>query len=130
RKLIDEGERSRDPVAQAAHDAAGVVYDYYLNTFKRDSIDGRGMPIVSTVHYGSDPEDAENAAWIGEAQQMIYGDGGRIFQPPPYGLHVAGPGLTPRGTESTPNPTYQGPRGGRNESYSDVFGALRDRKKW
>ncbi len=130
RQVIDEGERSRDPVAQAAHDGAGVVYDYYLNTFKRDSIDGRGLPIVSTVHFGSDSEEAENAAWIGEAQQMIYGDGGRIFRPLPYGLDVVGHELTHGITENTANLIYEGQPGALNESYSDVFGALIERKNW
>jgi bacillolysin len=130
RQLIDEGERSRDPVAQAAHDAAGVVYDYYLNTFQRDSIDGRGMPIVSTVHFGSDSEDSENAAWIGEASQMIYGDGGRIFKPLAYGLDVVGHELTHGITENTANLIYEGQPGALNESYSDVFGALIERRNW
>ncbi|MEO7912359.1 MAG: M4 family metallopeptidase, partial [Roseiflexaceae bacterium] len=130
RQLIDEGERSRDPVAQAAHDGAGVVYDYYLKTFKRDSLDGRGLPLVSTVHYGSDSEDSENAAWIGEASQMIYGDGGRIFKPLPYGLDVIGHELTHGVTENTANLIYEGQSGALNESYSDVFGALIERKNW
>ena len=130
RQLIDEGERSRDPVAQAAHDGAGGVYDYYQKTFKRDSIDGRGMPIVSTVHYGSDAEDAENAAWIGEASQMIYGDGGRIFRPLAYGLDVVGHELTHGVTENTANLIYEGQSGALNEAYSDIFGALIERKNW
>lgn len=130
RQLIDEGERSRDPVAQAAHDGAGVVYDYYLKTFKRDSLDGRGLELVSTVHYGSDSQDAENAAWIGEASQMIYGDGGRIFKPLPYGLDVIGHELTHGVTENTANLIYEGQSGALNESYSDVFGALIERKNW
>ena len=44
RLLIDEGERSRDAIAQAAHDGAGKVYDYYFNTFKRDGLDDQGSP--------------------------------------------------------------------------------------
>jgi Zn-dependent metalloprotease len=130
RQLIDEGERSRDPVAQAAHDGAGVVYDYFLRTFQRDSLDGRGLPLVSTVHYGSDSEDAENAAWIGEVSQMIYGDGGRIFKPLPYGLDVIGHELTHGVTENTANLIYEGQSGALNESYSDIFGALIERKNW
>lgn len=130
RQLIDEGERSRDPVAQAAHDGAGTVYDYYFKTFKRDSIDGRGSPIISTVHFGSDPSDAENAAWIGEAQQMVYGDGGRIFKPLAYGLDVIGHELTHGVTDNTAQLVYEGQSGALNESYSDVFGALIDRSNW
>ncbi len=131
RLIIEEGERARnDAIAQAAHDNAGKVYDYFFNTFKRDGIDGRGSPMVSTVHYGSDPEDAENAAWIGERQQMIYGDGGKIFKPLPYALDVVAHEFTHGITDATANLIYQGQSGALNESYSDIFGALIDRANW
>lgn len=130
RLIIDEGERSRDPVAQAAHDGAGTVYDYYFNTFQRDSIDGAGLPLVSTVNFGSDPQDAENAAWVGEYQQMIYGDGGRIFRPLPYGLDVVGHEFTHGVIQSTANLIYEVQSGALNESYADVFGAMIDRDDW
>ncbi len=129
--VIEEGERSsRNAIAQAAHDAAGVVYDYYFNTHQRDSIDGRGMPIVSTVNYGSDPADAENAAWVSEAQQMIYGDGGSLFRPLVYGLDVVGHELTHGVIDQTSQLIYEGQSGALNESYADVFGALIDRGNW
>lgn len=130
RLVIDEGQRSRDPIAQAAHDGAAKVYEYYWTKFKRDSIDGRGMPLVSTVNYGSHPSDAENAAWIGEAQQMIYGDGGRIFRPLPYGLDVVGHEFTHGVINATADLIYEGQSGALNESYADVFGALIDRGNW
>jgi Zn-dependent metalloprotease len=130
RKLIDEGQRSRDQVAQAAHDGAGIVYDYYFNTFKRRGIDNRDSPIVSTVHFGSNPEESENAAWVGEAQQMIYGDGGEIFKPLPYGLDVIGHELTHGVTDNTAQLIYEGQSGALNESYSDVFSAMIDRDNW
>lgn len=130
RLLIEEGERSRDAIAQAAHDGAGRVYDYYFNTFQRDGIDGQGSLLISTVHYGSDPQDAENAAWIGEYQQMIYGDGGRLFKPLPYGLDVVGHEFTHGVTGSTAALEYRSQSGALNESFSDVFGALIDRGNW
>jgi Zn-dependent metalloprotease len=130
RKLIDEGERSRDPVAQAAHDGAGAVYNYYFENFQRDSIDGQGAPLVSTVHYGRDPQDAENAAWIGDLQQMIYGDGGQIFKPLPYGLDVVGHEFTHGVIDSTSRLIYELQPGALNESYADVFGALIDEGNW
>jgi bacillolysin/thermolysin/neutral peptidase B len=130
RLVIDEGERSRDQVAQAAHDGAGLVYDYYFNTFQRDSIDGRGLPLVSTVHYGSDPQDAENAAWVGEYAQMIYGDGGQIFEPLPFGLDVVGHEFTHGVIDASAQLIYEGQPGALNESYADVFGAMIDRDDW
>ncbi|MEN9937486.1 MAG: hypothetical protein RLZZ387_4065 [Chloroflexota bacterium] len=130
RKLIDEGERSRDPVAQAAHDGAGIVYDYFFTNFQRDSIDGQGSPIVSTVNFGSDEQDAENAAWIGELQQMIYGDGGRIFRPLSLELDVVAHELTHGITDNSAQLIYESQSGALNESYSDVFAALIDDDNW
>jgi Zn-dependent metalloprotease len=131
RLVVEEGERARgDDVAQAAHDGAGKVYDYYKNTFKRDAIDGSGGELISTVHYGSTSQDSENAAWIGQRQQMIYGDGGKIFKPLPFGLDVVGHEFTHGLTDNTAGLVYQGQSGALNESYSDVFAAMIDRKDW
>ncbi|MFV9506770.1 MAG: M4 family metallopeptidase [Oscillochloridaceae bacterium umkhey_bin13] len=130
RLIIDEGERSRDPIAQAAHDGAGQVYTYFFKTFQRNSIDGQGMPLVSTVNFGKDPQDAENAAWVGEYNQMIYGDGGRIFKPLPYGLDVIGHEFTHGVIQTTADLIYEVQSGALNESYADVFGAMIDRDDW
>lgn len=130
RLLLDEGERSRDPIAQAAHDGAGVVYDYYFSKFRRDSIDGAGMPLVSTINFGSDPQDAENAAWVGEYGQMIYGDGGQIFRPLPYGLDVVGHEFTHGVIQTSADLVYEVQSGALNESYADVFGAMIDSDDW
>ncbi|MGE5264531.1 MAG: M4 family metallopeptidase [Acidobacteriota bacterium] len=131
RIVIEEGERAKsDAIAQAAHDGAGKVYDYYFNTFKRDGIDGQGSPMISTVHYGNDPQDAENAAWIGQRQQMIYGDGGRIMKPLSYGLDVVGHEFTHGVTDGTAGLIYAGQSGALNESYSDIFAAMIDRGNW
>ncbi len=130
RLLIGEGERSRDAIAQAAHDNAGKVYDYYFSKFKRDGIDGQGGTMISTVHYGSDIEDADNAAWVNEYQQMIYGDGGQIFKPLPYGLDVVGHEFTHGIVAATAGLEYKAQSGALNESYADVFGALIDPGNW
>lgn len=130
RLLMQEGERSSDRIAQAAHDGAGTVYDYFSNTFRRDGIDDEGSPMVSTVHFGSDPEDAENAAWIGEAFQIVYGDGGDVFKPLAYGLDVVGHEFTHGVIDSTSQLIYEAQSGALNESYADIFGALIDRDDW
>ena len=55
------------------------MYDYYKDTFGRESYDDRGSSIISSPRkqiQGSD--NRNNAAWIGD--KMIYGDGdGRTF---------------------------------------------------
>ncbi len=64
------GDPSGDADVDAAYDGAEAVYDFYFDTFARDSIDGQGMALVSTVHHR---RNYNNAFWDG--RQMAYGDG-------------------------------------------------------
>lgn len=128
--IADEGEMPRDQIARAAHEGAGHVYNYYWGKFQRDSIDGHGAPLVSTVNYGSRPEEAENAAWIGELQQMIYGDGGRMFRPLALGLDVVGHEFTHGIIDNTAQLIYEAQAGALNESYADIFGVLIAGSNW
>jgi bacillolysin len=101
-----------------AHYYAGVVDDFYGDTFSRDSIDDNGMTIISTVHYA---RNYCNAFWNGE--QMTYGDGdGRTCLPLSGGLDVVGHELTHGVTEFTSNLIYEGESGALNESFSDMMG--------
>jgi Thermolysin metallopeptidase, alpha-helical domain/Thermolysin metallopeptidase, catalytic domain/TIR domain len=64
-----------DAAVDETYDALGVTYDFFWNVFGRDSIDGKGMPLEATVHYG---RDYGNAFWTGK--QVILGDGdGKLF---------------------------------------------------
>ncbi|HSB03476.1 MAG TPA: peptidase M4 family protein, partial [Anaerolineales bacterium] len=66
-----EGEAAVSDVAvNEAYDGSGVTYDLYNDVYQRDSIDGSGMRLDSTVHYR---QGYDNAFWDGE--QMVYGDG-------------------------------------------------------
>ncbi len=60
-----------DPPVEAAHNFAIDTYDYYMQKHGRDSIDNRGMTIVSEVHFD---KNLDNAYWTGD--RMQYGDGG------------------------------------------------------
>ena len=124
--LINEGGSSTDAVAQAAQDNAGFTYDYYFNTFGRDSYDNQGATITSTVHYSN---NYNNAYWNGT--QMVYGDGdGTQFAPLSLALDVVAHELTHAVTERTANLVYQDQSGALNESMSDVFGVLIDSTNW
>ncbi|WP_143317676.1 M4 family metallopeptidase [Clostridium sp. HBUAS56017] len=106
--------------AVSAHYFAGVVYDFYKNLFNRTSIDNNGMNLVSTVHYGS---NYNNAFWDGS--QMVYGDGdGSTFTYLSGDLDVVGHEMTHGVTERTANLTYQDQSGALNESISDILGVL------
>lgn len=124
----EDDANSADPVVNAVHSNTGRVYDYYLAMFGRDSLDGHGMPIISTVHYG---QQINNAYWDPWLEQMIYGDGDGVrFGPLGDALDVVAHELTHGVTEHSAGLAYQGQSGALNESFSDIFGLLIDADNW
>jgi len=108
-----------DADVDAAYDGAGAVYDFYFDTFGRDSIDGHGMPLVATVHHR---RRYNNAFWNGT--QMAYGDGdGKIFQTF-IETSVIGHEMSHGVVQFSGGLTYQGQSGALNESFADVFGSM------
>ncbi len=121
-KLVrSEGDpASSDPAVNEAYDGAGLTYDLFWRVYERDSLDGHGMTLNSTVHY---QRAYDNAFWDGT--QMVYGDGdGDLFNRFTLAVDVIGHELTHGVTEHTCNLTYSGQPGALNESWSDVFGSL------
>ena len=116
-----EGRPSNgDPAADEAYDGAGKTYDLYRNIYGRNSIDGRGLRLDSTVHYGV---RFDNAQWNG--RQMVYGDGdGRLFRRFTSCLEIIGHELTHGVTQYTAALEYADEPGALNEHFSDVFGVL------
>ncbi len=114
-----EGQGSvGDAAVDAAHDNAGITYDFYKNTFNRDSYNGNGATMHSTAHHDY---NLNNAYWTGS--QMVYGDGdGSQFSYLSGSLDVVAHELTHAVTGSESNLTYQGESGALNESLSDVLG--------
>ena len=111
---------SGDAPVDAAHDHAGVVRDFLREVLGRDSIDGAGMVLQSTAHYG---EAYNNAFWNGSS--MTYGDGdGKTFSPLSQSLDVVGHEMMHGVTERTSGLRYSQQSGALNESFSDVFGEL------
>jgi bacillolysin len=123
-----------DAVVQETHVNTGVVYDYFFSTFGRDSYDGAGHVLRSTVHFGS---AYNNAFWCGDdcvpaygsaaGGQMAYGDGDNAaFSPLGQDLDVVAHELTHAITEHENGLIYLDQSGALNESYSDVFAAMTD----
>lgn len=109
-----------DPATDEAYDGLGATYALFAKAFGRASIDGAGLPLLASVHYGS---QYDNAFWDGG--QMVFGDGdGQVFGRFTASLSVIGHELSHGVTQYTANLTYQGQSGALNESVSDVFGAL------
>ena len=101
-----------------AHYYADLVDDFYREAFTRNSIDGNGMTIISSVHYDV---GYCNAFWNGE--QMTYGDGdGSQCKPLSGGLDVVAHELTHGVTEFTSGLIYENESGALNEAFSDMIG--------
>ncbi len=115
-----------DRTSVSAHFNAGVAYEYFRNTFGRNSINGSGGTIVSIINVSDeDGSGFDNAFWSGSA--MFYGNGKTAFQPLAKSLDVAGHEIAHGVVQGTANLIYQGESGAINESFADVFGVLIDR---
>ena len=107
-----------DVVVNNNYDRLGTTYDAYKALFNRDSLDGSGAKLVSSVHYST---KYNNAYWNGT--QMVYGDGdGTTFSNLANSLDVTAHELTHGVTSNTSDLTYSGESGGLNEAMSDIFG--------
>ena len=118
----DGDPESSDDAVNQAFDGADKTYEFYQQVYGRDSVDGQGLELVSTVHYDT---DFDNAFWDGS--QMVYGDGsGQIFQVGGLtrDIDVMAHELTHGVTQFTAGLIYSTQSGALNESMSDVFGSL------
>ena len=107
------------PAGVDAHYYSNVTDDFYRAVFGRNSLDDRGMTMVSTAHYG---RNYNNAFWNGS--QMVYGDGDGTtgFRELSGGLDVVSHELTHGVTDFTSNLVYQNESGALNEAFSDMMG--------
>jgi len=119
------GPAATDSVINDAYASTGMTYDFYAEMLARNSIDGQGMKLRSTVHSGRSPD---NAFWNGT--QMVFGDmtaGGPFTGSFAASLDVVAHELT-HGVSQFAVPggglDYVDQSGALNESWSDVFGSV------
>ena len=118
--VVSNPNNSNDPEVKEAFAGLLATFNLYWEVFKRNSIDDHGMPLLGSVHYS---RNYDNAFFNG--RQMVFGDGdGQIFQRFTIAIDIMGHELTHGVTGDTANLTYQGQSGALNESVSDVFGSM------
>jgi len=122
-KVRAEGDPEvADVAVNQAYDGSGTTFDFYEQVFNRNSVDGQGLELVSSVHFET---DYDNAFWDGS--QMVYGDGdGQMFKRGGFTecLDVMAHELTHGVTQFTAGLRYRAQSGALNESFSDVLGSL------
>lgn len=107
-----------DNAALDAHWGVSSTYDYFKNTFNRNSYNNSGGALKSYVHYSS---AYENAYWSGT--EMVYGDGASTFAPLTsldVTAHELGHGIC----EYSANLVYSRESGALNEGLSDIWGSV------
>jgi len=140
--LLKGEEKDWPNHARNARHEAQRVYQFYKELYSRNSIDDKGMDIVSAVRlrtfvFDTDPRGRKklvtdqrgnpiripenNAFWDGT--MMAYGEGdGMVFTDFTASKDVIGHELTHGVTQFTCNLRYQAQSGALNEHISDVFG--------
>jgi Zn-dependent metalloprotease len=114
------GRATGDAAVDEAYDGLGATFDFFWSVFQRNSIDGDGLHLEATVHFG---RDYDNGFWNGE--RMVFGDGdGELFNRFTIALEVIGHELTHGVTQDEAGLLYLFQPGALNESISDVFGSL------
>jgi Zn-dependent metalloprotease len=115
----------RDAESMAAQALSRDVYDYY-QSLGRDSWDGAGGSMVSSVHYG--PSDFCNSFFTSSLAQpqMVYGnpcttDQG-VAEVTEVEIDTAGHEITHGVTATSAGLKYTGQSGALNEGFSDYFG--------
>jgi hypothetical protein len=123
--VVSPDTKIRDAEAMAAQALSRDVYDYYA-ALGRDSWDGQGGSMVSTVHYG--PSDFCNSFFTSSLRQpqMVYGNPCTTSQGQAEVTEVeidtAGHEITHGVTATSAGLKYTGQSGALNESFSDYFG--------
>lgn len=121
RLVRSEGDADTgDAAVSEAYDGLGATWELLARVYGRDSLDGQGLPLLATVHYS---RDYDNAFWDG--RQMVFGDGdGVYFNRFTASLDVIAHELAHGLVQYTAGLTYVGQSGALNESVCDVWGAL------
>ena len=99
------------------------VFDYYADTFGRDSYDNSGAELVASINFCENAgTPTHNAYWDGT--QMKFGDGYAAS------LDITAHELTHAITDRTADLEYKCQSGALNESMSDIFASNVDNDDW
>lgn len=123
-RIPDRAERD----AEQAYDFSGDTYDYYFNTHGRDSYDGIGSTLLSTVNFFDVRFCPDNASWRLDLRQMVYCTSATKAND--VVAHELTHGVTQFSVGEEEGLLYVWQSGALNESYSDVFGTMVDRDDW
>ncbi len=107
-----------DPDAASALFALGKVYDFYKNTFSRNSWDGNGGNLIGLVRVSENGQPMANATFSHESGIMRFGGADKFAGAYDVVAHEVTHGVV----YTSAGLVYQGQPGAINESIADIFG--------
>lgn len=118
--VVAQPQGSLDGAIQRAHAESRHFARFLRSVFQRNSLDDAGMPLLSSVHYG---KNTNNALWNG--RQMVYGDGdGALFVDMTLGRDVIGHELGHGVVQHALRRGQGAAPGWLNEHLADCFGVM------
>ncbi len=119
-KRMKTTEIAKDKDAKNVLNGTKQTWNFYYSIFKRNSLDGDGLTLVNSIHYG---KKYKNAMWNG--RQMVFGDGDKkVFGSFTLDIDIIAHELAHGVTQYAANFDYENQPGALNESFSDVFGIM------
>jgi Zn-dependent metalloprotease len=116
-----------------AHWGAMHAFNYFKNTFNRNSFDDNGMPVISNVHllnenpYTHVFSPFSNSFFNSEDNMLYYGDGDGVYYRAFTSLDVVGHEFTHGVITHSANIEYANHEGSAlHEGFADIFGTCID----
>ena len=127
-KLVAKNGNAWDSAAVSAHVNACKVAEFLRSGLRRNSVDGAGMKIISSIQCVRIPGNNNwfNAVWLGNRNQMAYGQvkvAGKLKSLAAW-LDVVAHEIFHGVTQFSARLEYHNQSGAMNESYSDIFGVI------
>ncbi len=123
--IISESDEffDEDKAATEIHWATQKTYEYFLSEHDRNSLDDKGMPLVSVAHATLSKDSLNNAFWDGEKMSYGDGDGERYgsFTSLDIVAHEMMHGITQNSGDKLTSTSISR---ALNESFSDIFGEV------
>lgn len=117
-----------DAASVSSHYNVGLIYEYYKNTFNRNSINNEGMDMITVLHVKQDGAAIDNAWWNGKF--VTLGDGAQITTSWAGALDFIAHEFTHGVVTFTVDLEYLNQSGALNEAFADWGGAMVDRDDW
>ena len=111
-----------DSDTNKSYDVLGVIYDYYFNTFSRDSLDDRGLALNSYVRM----YQVDNNGPCSIYKNAAYGSATMYYCAGLVTLDITGHEFTHGVTANEAALVYQNQSGAINEAISDIFASNMD----